>query len=91
MKELLIQLAAYNSWANQKLITCILSLPEEKIQQQIPSSFNSVEKTLLPMWDAESAWWHRLKLQENVIPPSANFTGNIRELPSELQHQNKVW
>jgi uncharacterized damage-inducible protein DinB len=91
MKEILIQLAAYNSWANQKLIPCILALPEEKWQQTIPSSFDSFEKTLLHMWDAESNWWQRLKLQENIIPPSANFKGSMRELTSALQHQNKLW
>lgn len=91
MKEILIQLAAYNSWANQKLITCILALPEEKWQQTIPNSFDSFEKTLLHMWDAESNWWQRLKLQENIIPPSANFRGSVRELTSALQHQNKLW
>lgn len=91
MKEFLNQLSAYNSWANQKLIACILALPEEKLQLSLPSSFNSFENTLLHMWDAESCWWQRLKLQENIIPPSANFKGGIRDLCTALQHQNKLW
>ncbi|MES1225792.1 MAG: DinB family protein, partial [Bacteroidota bacterium] len=54
MKELLKQMAAYNIWANQKIIDVILSLPEEKQIAEVPSSFNSLNKTLLHMWDAES-------------------------------------
>ena len=36
MKELLKQMAAYNIWANQKIIEIILALPEEKQKQANP-------------------------------------------------------
>lgn len=91
MKELLQQLAAYNCWANQKLIECIQSLPEETTTKEIASSFNSLQKTLLHMWDAESIWWQRMKLQEAVVAPSVNFKGATRDITTALQHQNKLW
>ncbi|MFM9908181.1 MAG: DinB family protein [Chitinophagaceae bacterium] len=91
MKEILLQLASYNIWANQKLIECIQGLPEETIIKELPSSFISLQATLLHMWDAESIWWQRMKLQEAIIAPSANFKGNTRELVTALVHQNKLW
>jgi uncharacterized damage-inducible protein DinB len=91
MKELLQQMAAYNSWANQKLIDCIQSLPEEAALKEIPSSFKTLKGTLLHMWDAESIWWQRLKLQEGILAPRANFKGTIRDLVTALLHQNRLW
>ena len=78
MKELLIQLAAYNVWANQQLGNSMLRLPEEKLVVELPSSFKSIFKTVLHMWDAESIWWQRIKLAERIIVPSEVFTDNFR-------------
>jgi uncharacterized damage-inducible protein DinB len=91
MKELLMQLAAYHLWADELLLETILQLPAEKQNQPLPSSFPSLYKTVLHMWDAESIWWQRLKLQERVIKQSDHFTGNMQELSSQLLQQNRQW
>ncbi|HKP31838.1 MAG TPA: DinB family protein [Chitinophagaceae bacterium] len=91
MKELLQQYATYNTWANQKLGDLILSLPPEMQIAEIASSFRSIHHTLLHMLDAESIWWQRIKLQENVIPPSSNFNGDTKELYQLLLQQNKFY
>ena len=75
MKELLKQYAAYNIWASQRIFGIILSLPEEKQITEVPSSFNSLYKTVLHMLDAENIWWQRMKLSERIIVPSENFSG----------------
>ena len=46
MKELLRQYAAYNVWANQKLLDLILNLPGELQLREVVSSFSSLYKTL---------------------------------------------
>ena len=91
MKDLLTQFAAYNIWANQKLMDIILALPEEKQKQELPSSFKSLYATVLHMWDAESIWWQRLKLQERTIAPSENFNGSMRDVVSCLKQQSQQW
>jgi len=91
MKELLKQYAAYNIWAHQRIIDIILALPEEKQVAEIPSSYNSLYKTVLHIWDAESGWWQRLKLQEHVIFPSENFSGTMKDITSSLLQQSKQW
>ncbi len=91
MKELLKQYATYNIWASQRILDVILSLPEEKQMAEIPSSFNSLFQTVLHMWDAESMWWQRMKLQEHTIRPSENFKGNMQDAISSLLQQSKLW
>jgi len=91
MKELLKQYASYNSWANQRIIEIILALPEEKHLQAIPSSFNSIQATMLHLWDAESAWWQRLKLQERVIVPSENFNGTLKDITTGITQLDQQW
>lgn len=89
MKELLIQLATYNVWANQQLGNSMLRLPEEKLVAELPSSFKSIFKTVLHMWDAESIWWQRIKLAERIIVPSEVFTDNFQELMKNQLDQSK--
>ncbi|HEX7904077.1 MAG TPA: DinB family protein [Chitinophagaceae bacterium] len=91
MKELLKQLAVYNVWAHQKIMETILLLPEEKQLAEMPSSFTSLQKTILHMWDAESIWWQRMKLHERFIRPSDNFKGTTRDVVNGLMSQSKLW
>jgi uncharacterized damage-inducible protein DinB len=91
MKELLKQFAAYNTWAHQKIADVILSLPEEKQMTEVPSSFNSLYKTLLHMWDTESSWWQRMKLNERIIVPGENFNGTTKDIVNGLMQQSRQW
>jgi len=91
MKELLKQYAAYNIWASQRILDVILCIPEEKQQTDVPSSFNSLYKTVLHMWDAESIWWQRMKMHERFIIPGENFTGSMQDMAHGLLQQSKQW
>lgn len=91
MKELLKQYASYNRWASQKIFDLILSLPEEKQLAELPSSFTSLYKTILHMWDAESVWWQRMKMQERIVVPSENFNGSMKDITNGLLHQSAQW
>jgi len=91
MKELLVQFATYNVWASQKLLDIINALPEEKQKGEVPSSFSSLYKTVLHMWDAESIWWQRLKMHERIIRPSDNFNGSIKDASNSLLSQSQQW
>ena len=91
MKELLKQYAAYNIWASQRIFEVIVALPEEKQMAEMPSSFNSLFKTVLHMLDAENIWWQRMKMNERITVPSENFTGNMKELSDTLSLQSKSW
>lgn len=91
MKEIILQLAAYHTWANELLLNAAGTLSEEEQHAEVRSSFPTVYKTFLHMLDAESIWWQRLKLQEKIDIPSQSFSGNMQSLASQLLQQNRLW
>ena len=91
MKQLLVQYATYNLWANKRLTDVIVNLTDQQLQQDINSSFNSIFATLLHLWDVEYIWWQRIKLQENIVWPSTTFTGSVVELSNHLHQQSRQW
>jgi len=91
MKEILCQFSVYNIWANKLLLDAINHLPEEKQIQTVTSSFGSLKKTVIHMWDAEAIWWQRMKLLERIVIPSAGFNGTMKEAADSLLQQNKQW
>jgi len=91
MKELLAQLAAYNLWADQRILDTINSLDEEKQHRTLASSFKSLYDTTFHIWNSSSVWWQRMKLQERIIAPSESFKGNMQELSQHLLQQDQLW
>lgn len=90
MKQLLQQYAAYNLWANKKIIETANLLSEEQVNKEIVSSFPSVYKTFLHLMEVENAWWERLKLVERPAM-SGWFTGNYDELSKKLLELSRQW
>lgn len=91
MKELLMQMASYHIWSNQRIADLVLTLPEEKHLATVPSSFPSLHATMLHMWDAESIWWQRLRLHERFVRPSDHFKGSFRDVLNGLMSQSRLW
>jgi len=61
MKNTLKAYTSYNLWANNEMIKCVEKLSQEQLHQTIESSFNSVFKTILHIWDAEYIWLQRMQ------------------------------
>jgi uncharacterized damage-inducible protein DinB len=91
MKEIILQLAAYNQWANGILFATVSGLTEEQQHTSLHSSFPSLYKTFLHILDAESIWWQRMKLQERIDVPSQNPAVDFQTLGTQLQQQDKLW
>lgn len=91
MKPLLKEFLAYHLWANQQLTSCILALDQGYWTKPIPSSFPSLFKTLLHMWDADSIWWQRVEGAAQITVPSTYFQENTAELVRRLLLQNEAW
>jgi uncharacterized damage-inducible protein DinB len=92
MKELLLQYAAYNVWANRLLLETILKLPEDKLHEKVPSSFDTLHSTIRHLLYAENIWWQRFRLHEKNT--SATVPGNTettRETGNALLQQGKLW
>jgi uncharacterized damage-inducible protein DinB len=89
MKPLLNSYATFNYWANENLLNTILSIGENKLDEQIISSFDSIRKTVYHIWDAENIWLRRW----NGVPidgwPSKNFTGGMQLCKNEMLGNSK--
>ena len=91
MKKLFEQYATYTVWANHKIIFAIEQLDPVLWYQKTPSSFDSLYKTILHVWDADSVWWQRMRLHENIVVPSASFDPSLKDACNGWLHQNMQW
>jgi uncharacterized damage-inducible protein DinB len=74
----------FNSWANKRILNWLFSKPLELLDREIPSSFPSLRKTMLHIWDAEQIWMHRLQGKVATSFPSETFTGTADDLKKGL-------
>ncbi len=88
MKELLQQFSVYHLWATASLLQTVLKLTGEQMNTEVQSSFGTLHKTILHLWDAESVWWQRIKLEELPLAPSTSFTGTTAEAVDGLLKQH---
>jgi uncharacterized damage-inducible protein DinB len=80
MKNYFIELAQFNIWANNKFISWINQLTEEQFNQEITSSFSSIQSTCLHIAAAEKIWLDRWQLVANPEFIATNFKGSKADL-----------
>lgn len=76
LPNLFREYAAYNVWANQRLLGWLQSKPEELLTKEIPSSFPSLRATLLHIWGAQHIWLKRLQGESPTQFIANEFTGS---------------
>ena len=84
VKKLLQNYARFNQWAHKRLLDLIISLPAEQYHAVIPSSFDSLYKTIFHVWGAETLWLGRL----NQAPVTINgdpFNESMVDLANALE------
>ncbi len=79
MKELLLQYAGYNVWANNRIIEAMLKLQEGAVDQEMISSFPTIRATVYHTWSAEHIWLQRLQKVENPEWLAPTFRGTFTE------------
>ena len=70
----------FNVWANSKIVEILANVDEAILETEVKSSFPTIKKTLLHIWDAQLLWLTRLKGGKTPIWPSTEFTGGKEEL-----------
>ena len=80
MNKLLKEYAEYNSWANLRLISYLREYPHELIRKNVISSFPSIEKTLLHIWDGQILWLSRLNGHSPSEFPSHQYQSLVHTL-----------
>ncbi|MCY7421295.1 MAG: hypothetical protein LH478_06075 [Chitinophagaceae bacterium] len=84
MKQIVSQYATYNLWANSIFIDYVNKLSNEQQQAFAPSSFPSLYKTVVHMWETERNWLKRLKLEENIPAGGGLVTISFEEVAANL-------
>ncbi len=79
MKELLLQYAQYNVWANKLILDAIMKLEAGAVDTEIVSSFPSIKTTVVHVWSAEYSWLQRLQLAEHPVWIQGEFAGTFEE------------
>src|SRR5664279_4040392 len=90
VKKLLHNYARYNQWAHKKLLDLIGTLTEEQHHTIIPSSFDSLYKTVFHVWGAESLWLGRLNLSPIKITGDP-FNESMEKLSIALGAIDQLW
>lgn len=84
VKDLLLKYALYSQWAHKRLCSLINSLSAEQQHARIPSSFDSLYKTVYHIWSAESLWLGRLN-QAPIEISEDPFSGFFEKLKVSLE------
>jgi uncharacterized damage-inducible protein DinB len=78
-KQYFIEVAEYNIWANNIVLSWLNNINDEQWSKHVESSFNSIAETVLHIAGAETIWLDRLnKLESPVWLPSV-FKGTKDE------------
>jgi uncharacterized damage-inducible protein DinB len=80
LKQYFTDLAAYNSWADQKAIDWLSHITDEQWEQVNISSFSSIRQTAVHIASAEKIWIDFWTKAADPVYLSANFTGTKNEL-----------
>jgi uncharacterized damage-inducible protein DinB len=100
------KMADYNLWANQQIVQWLKQASPEQFQQEVPSSFNTLEKTVAHLWHAEFGWlctiedrpWsrpdttfsHPLHMLDAFLATSEQFQESILSLKQEDLQQTRA-
>lgn len=90
MKQILMQYAAYNYWANQQILDLVKALTAEQANREINSSFSSIHKTIVHVRGAELAWYRRV----HELPQDRSlfeWTGDTPSLCDEFLSHSAAW
>jgi uncharacterized damage-inducible protein DinB len=70
---------SYNVWANSRVREMIDGVSEELAFREIQSSFPSIAKTVLHIWDAQTIWHRRMEGVSLSAFPSKDFKGTKQD------------
>jgi uncharacterized damage-inducible protein DinB len=89
MNQPYLNYATYNIWANNQLITNILTQNDALLYQTTVSSFPNLRATILHIWMAEAGWLNRLMAKDWDTAHITGFLGSNSELFIAWQKTSK--
>ncbi|MBD2704894.1 DinB family protein [Spirosoma sp. BT702] len=84
--------AAYNAWANKRLVDWLQTKSAELMDEVVPSSFPGLKETLVHIWDTERFW---LAVVQQVEPPISfrlhGFNGTVDDVFDGIVSQSEAF
>lgn len=80
MNQRYIDYAAYNIWANNRLINNLSEQNDELLNRELTGSFPTIRATILHLWLAETGWLSRIKGNGWETSNVTEFSGSNKEL-----------
>jgi uncharacterized damage-inducible protein DinB len=80
---------SYSVWATTRLAETLQSVDEKILHTEVKSSFSSIAKTLLHIWDAEMIWLKRMQGASPTSWPSQNFSGTKEDILQGVINSSK--
>lgn len=60
LKILITKSVQYNNWVVNKYLDWLTTKSEEQLNQEVPSSFPTILKTLYHIWQTQEYWWSHI-------------------------------
>ena len=79
-KQYFLEVADYNIWANDIVLSWINNITDEQWKKHVVSSFNSIAETVLHITSAEKIWLERLNKAESPVWLQSTFKGTRNEV-----------
>jgi uncharacterized damage-inducible protein DinB len=89
MNYSLEQHLSYSVWANETLGAKLKTLDESIIHREVKSSFPSIHKTIMHIWDAQIVWLKRFQGTSLSDWPSKEFKGTTSDLLNGLVQSSR--
>jgi len=72
--------AAFNVWVNKAYIDWLSQADSTQFHREVESSFNTIAKTVMHLWNAEYGWLNTLLEQPWGDMPGKSFVGTHQEM-----------
>src|SRR6476619_1186626 len=83
--------AAYNLWANKKIVNWLKTKPRDIVERMVPSSFPSMRLTLVHIWDVERSWLGNLLQVQTESNYGKDYDGTLKEVYEALVQQSEAF
>lgn len=81
---------SYSVWANEILVAKLKTLDETVLHKEVKSSFPSIYKTILHIWDAQIVWLNRFHGTSLTDWPSKEFKGTTADMLDGLVQSSRA-
>ena len=78
-KQYFKELAEFNLWANNIVCNWLEQVSDEQWSQEVVSSFNSIQQTVLHIISAEKTWLERFQKKTNIVWLQSEYKGTKKE------------